>query len=69
MNTLLPTLEDCFQKGVDARAGGRPLMDNPFCRDSEEWREWRAGWHATLDLDEDSDPASDRLCDKDEITA
>jgi hypothetical protein len=51
---------DPFQEGVDARAKGKTLADNPYCIRTDDHIEWAAGWRATLDLDEDIDPASDR---------
>lgn len=51
---------DFFQEGVDARARGAALDDNPHCVRTDEHAEWAAGWGATFDLDEEDDPASDR---------
>lgn len=51
---------DCFREGVDARAAGAALSDNPYGIRTEEHADWAAGWRATFDLDEDADPASTR---------
>ena len=51
---------DRFQQGVEARAAGRTLGDNPYCIRTEDYAEWAAGWRATFDLDEDNDFTSDR---------
>ena len=51
---------DRFGEGVDARASGKSLDDNPYCIRTDEHREWAAGWGATFDLDEENDPASSR---------
>ena len=58
-----PNLQDCFQAGADAKAKGRPRSDNPYAVGSDERTEWDEGYRATCDLDEDGDPASDRLDD------
>ena len=55
------TLEDCFRQGTQAREDRRGLADNPYNIDTDEHREWSAGWNATLDLDEDDDPGSMRI--------
>jgi ribosome modulation factor len=55
------SLEECFKQGVDARQEGRKPGDNPYRIDTDEHREWTAGWKATPDLDEDEDPASTRI--------
>ena len=49
-----------FEEGVDARAKGRKLDDNPYCIRTDEHAEWAAGWHAMFDLDEEDDPNSNR---------
>ena len=54
-----------FQQGVEAREKGGRLADNPYCPGSAERAEWAKGWGATLDLDEEADPASDRIRDDD----
>jgi ribosome modulation factor len=54
-------LERCFQQGVEAREGGRKPVDNPYDIETDEHREWAAGWSATLDLDEEDDPTSTRI--------
>jgi hypothetical protein len=51
---------ECFKQGVEARDHGRKLADNPYDLRTPEHKDWAAGWSATFDLDEDSDPASDR---------
>ena len=56
----LDPVSDQFQEGVEARAKGKSLDDNPYCIRTDEHTEWSVGWNATLDLDEDDDPASDR---------
>ncbi len=58
-----PTLQDCFQAGADAKAKGRPPSDNPHAVGSDERVEWDEGYRASCDLDEEDDPASDRLSD------
>lgn len=55
------TLDECFQQGTDARQAGHKPADNPYDIDTDEHREWAAGWSATFDLDEDDDPASTRI--------
>jgi hypothetical protein len=65
--TRRPALDACFEEGHEARAKGLLPTDNPYRHDSAEWREWRAGWEATLDLDEEDDPASNRLHPEDEV--
>ena len=55
-----PQPSRCFEEGVDARAQGRLLSENPYCIQTDDFKEWQAGWHATLDLDEDDDPDSMR---------
>lgn len=55
------TTSSCFLEGVDARARGRLLADNPYCIRTDDHEEWQAGWHAILDLDEDDDPDSLRV--------
>ena len=55
------TLDDCFTQGTQAREDGEALADNPYDIETEEHREWAAGWTATLDLDEDRDPDSMRI--------
>ena len=54
-------LERCFQQGVEAREGGRKRADNPYDIETDEHREWAAGWSATFDLDEDDDATSTRI--------
>ncbi len=53
--------EQCFAAGVEARAAGREEADNPYDPLSPQGHEWRAGWRATCDLDEEDDPASMRM--------
>lgn len=55
------TASDYFEEGVAARAGGKPVSDNPYCVGTVQRTEWDSGWKATLELDEDDDPASDRI--------
>lgn len=50
-----------FEEGADARARGKVLADNPYCIQTAEHAEWAAGWNALFDLDEDDDPASNRV--------
>lgn len=57
-------LQDCFQAGADARLKGSKSSDNPHPIGSDERAEWDEGFNATCDLDEDVDPASDRINDK-----
>lgn len=57
-------VQDCFQAGADARLQGKKPSDNPYPIGSEERAEWDEGYRATCDLDEEDDPASDRLNDK-----
>lgn len=54
-------LEACFKQGTEARERGMKPNDNPYDIETEEHKEWAAGWHATLDLDEDDDPVSMRI--------
>lgn len=60
---LTESKRDCFQDGVDARAKGQALADNPHCIRTDDYAEWAAGWRATFDLDEDDDPTSLRMRD------
>ena len=60
MSPPLKRQNDRFEEGVDARAAGRKLDDNPYCIRTEEHADWAAGWHATFDLDEENDPDSNR---------
>lgn len=64
MATQPKSLQDCFQAGADARVNGLKRSDNPYPVDGDERAEWDEGFKATCDLDEDDDPASDRLNDK-----
>ena len=63
MSSREPDLQDCFQAGVAARQDGREISDNPYPIGSRERSEWTEGFRATCDLDEEDDPASDRLND------
>ena len=51
------TLDPIFRAGVDARAAGKGLTENPYAAGTEERREWSAGWNATVDIDEDTENA------------
>ena len=55
------TLSDRFQEGVDARQNGLTLDDNPYALGSDERAEWKEGFVAICDLDEEDDPASSRM--------
>jgi hypothetical protein len=59
MGRIVPDTQ-CFEDGVQARASGLKRADNPYDIETPEHAEWAAGWAARYDLDEDSDPASDR---------
>ena len=54
-------LEACFKQGMQARADGLRISENPHGVRTPEHREWAAGWSATLDLDEDDDAESTRV--------
>ncbi|MCW6510685.1 hypothetical protein [Lichenifustis flavocetrariae] len=57
---------DAFQEGTVARVEGLKLRDNPYALQTDQHLEWKAGWSATFDLDEDRDPESTRV-DGDEV--
>ena len=61
MPDVTTTATGAFQEGTEARAEGLKLADNPYDLQTEQHREWSAGWSATFDLDEDRDPASTRV--------
>ncbi len=58
-----PDLQAVFQAGLNARHAGSKPSDNPYPIGSPERDEWGEGFRATCDLDEEDDPASDRLSD------
>jgi hypothetical protein len=55
-----PTQTQSFEEGVRARTAGMKPADNPYDLHTPEHDEWQAGLLALYDLDEDSDPVSDR---------
>ncbi len=55
------SLSDTFQEGTDAKLQGLKLDDNPYALATAEREEWKQGFLAKCDLDEEDDPASDRL--------
>ena len=61
MPSIPTTAKDAFREGAEARAEGLKLADNPYDLQTEQHREWTAGWSATFDLDEDRDPESTRV--------
>ncbi len=48
-------LDRFFQEGLRARRDGLTLHDNPYSAGSEQRREWRAGFCATVQGDDDMD--------------
>ena len=54
-------LKRFFKEGMQARAERQRLAENPYDVRTPEHREWKAGWMATFDLDEDDDPESMRV--------
>jgi hypothetical protein len=59
MGRIAPDTQ-CFEEGVKARAAGQGRSDNPYDLQTPEHADWDAGWTARYDLDEESDPNSDR---------
>ena len=48
-------LDRFFKEGLRARRDGQTLHDNPYSAGSPERREWRAGFCATVQGDDDMD--------------
>ena len=48
-------LSHYFHEGMDARASGKTLHDNPYGAGSQQRREWKAGFCATVDVEDDED--------------
>ena len=42
-----------FHEGLDARAEGKTIHDNPYSAGSQQRREWNAGFCATVDTEDD----------------
>ena len=45
--------QDPFGAGIDARASGTALTDNPYPAESEEGRTWQDGWNHRSSIESD----------------